>query len=82
MTYRKLSNININNYSKDPYNLHSYYVENFIPIVSSAKTNVVKTENKFNINSPAIIASEVHQSQQLQQMMHQQQHQEIEDPYN
>ena len=81
MTYRKLSNIAINNYSKDPYNLHSYYVENFIPIVSSAKSNVNRTENKFSINSPSIVASEDRQSQQLQQMIQrQQQQQEIEDP--
>ena len=85
MTYRKLSTMNTNNdYSKDPYNLYSYFVENFIPINPTAKSNMSITQNRFN-SEPNRIEQEHIQSQQINQMIHHQQEQhqqEIEDPNN
>ena len=83
MTYRKLSNINKNQYSKDPYNLYSYVMENFIPINASARSNAPATLNRFNVD-PNRIEQEHIQSQQINQMLRyqQQQQQDIEEPYN
>ena len=89
MTYKKLSTMNENDYNTDPYNLRSYFVENFIPLNNSEKSKVSNTinnppkiKNRFNIDENAINDEHI-QSQQIYQMQHQMQHQmqqEIEDP--
>ena len=85
MTYKKLSTMNDNDYNTDPYNLRSYFVENFIPLQNDTKSKVYNTinnpakiQNRFNIDANAINEDHI-QSQQIHQIQNQMQH-EIEDP--